>query len=122
MAAKRLRRLVAAGKVRVDAQHVADAGQHLVDAPRRVAREDDEEVVVGQREETGVDLLGFSRQHDADYFEAFRQAREGDQLGQMDMDRAVTATGAFQPLNMVETRLLTKSRLSPLLPTGSRGP
>src|SRR3546814_995266 len=52
MAAKLLRRLVAAGKVRVDAQHVADAGQHLVDAPRRVAREDDEEVVVEQREET----------------------------------------------------------------------
>src|SRR3546814_3136771 len=84
MAAKLLRRLVAAGKVRVDAQHVADAGQHLVDAPRRVAREDDEEVVVEQREETGVDLLGFSRQHDADYFEAFRQALEGDQLGKMD--------------------------------------
>src|SRR3546814_6176001 len=87
--AKLLRRLVAAGKVRVDAQHVADAGQHLVDAPRRVAREDDEEVVVEQREETGVDLLGFSRQHDADYFEAFRQALEGDQLGQMDLAGAV---------------------------------
>src|SRR3546814_15072924 len=78
----------------------------------RVAREDDEEVVVEQREEAGVDLLGFSRQHDADYFEAFRQALEGDQLGQMDLDGAVTAAGAFQPLHMVEQRLPLQARLA----------
>src|SRR3546814_16101992 len=81
MAAKLLRRLVAAGKVRVDAQHVADAGQHLVAAPRRVAREDDDEVVVEKREETGVDHLCFSLQHAADYFEALRQALADARLG-----------------------------------------
>src|SRR3546814_12594509 len=69
MAAKLLRRLVAAGKVRVDAQHVADAGQPLVDAPRRVAREDDEGGVGEQREETGDEPLGFSRKGDAGDFE-----------------------------------------------------
>src|SRR3546814_11576035 len=113
MAAKRLRRLVAAGKVRVDAQHVADAGQHLVDAPRRVAREDDEAVVVEQREETGVDLLGFSHQHDADYFEAFRQALEGDQLGQMDLDGAVPPAGPSQPHPLVAPRSLLQPRTPP---------
>src|SRR3546814_3767394 len=96
----------------VDAEHVADPRQRLLHARQRVPRKDHEEVVVEDPEDAGVDLLGLARQHDAHHVEAFRQALEDDQLGQVDLDGAMSAAGTLQPFHMVEQRLLLHAWLS----------